>query len=313
MEYLLLGRTGLRISRIALGTAAFGLPNYGIQAPEECGALTEAEAVRLVESASEHGVNFFDTARGYGESEAVLGKALKGCQECVIATKVSVPLKADASGGASLAAMVMDSLETSLRALRRDSVDVVQIHNATVHDLEKGEILTVLERAREQGKLRFVGASVYGEPAALAAIHSQRVEVLQVAINLLDQRMMGTVVPAARKANVGMIARSVLLKGVLTERAKLLPPTLESLLQAANRTRETLGETWESLPRAAMRFCLSVPGVHSVLVGLRNFTELPEALAAERAGPLSSADMSKTGLLQLNDESLLNPSHWPFL
>src|SRR5271166_1068673 len=179
MEYLSLGRTGLRVSRLALGTAAFGLANYGIHEPGQPSQLGEGEAIELVRAAVDKGINFFDTARGYGESEAVLGKALNDCPSTItiIATKVGIPLS---KSSAALKQSVLVSIETSLKALRRDVLDVVQIHNATKAILDKGDILNVLERAREAGKLKFIGASVYGEPAALAAIRCQRIDVLQI-------------------------------------------------------------------------------------------------------------------------------------
>jgi aryl-alcohol dehydrogenase-like predicted oxidoreductase len=309
MEYSSLGRTGLLVSKLALGTAAFGLENYGIHEPRERSLLWEDEAIGLVRAAVEKGINFFDTARGYGESESVLGKGLSDCASCSIATKVGI--SAATKGPAALKQTVMDSIETSLKALRRDVLDIVQVHNATQDILERGEILDILERAREVGKLKFVGASVYGEPAALAAIRSGRVDVLQIALNLLDQRMLATVLPEARKSNVGVVARSAFLKGALTDRAKLLPDGLRSLAEASDRMREALGETWELLPRTALRFCLSVPGVHSVLVGLRSLSELAAAIAAEDAGPLDSAVVRRTDLLKLNDDQLLDPSRWP--
>jgi 1-deoxyxylulose-5-phosphate synthase len=311
MEYSSLGRTGLSVSKLALGTAAFGLENYGIQEPGEPSRLCEDEAIRLVRAAVEKGINFFDTARGYGESEAVLGKGLSDCTSCIIATKVGIPAATKSS--TAFKRTVMDSVETSLKALRRDTLDIAQIHNATQDILEQGAILDVLEGAREVGKLKFVGASVYGEPAALAAIRSGRVDVLQIALNLLDQRMLARVLPEARKSNVGVLVRSAFLKGVLTERAKLLPDGLRSLADASDRMREALGETWESLPRTALRFCLSVPGVHSVLVGLRSLSELATAIAAQDAGLLDSAVVRKTESLKLNSEQLLDPSHWPRL
>jgi 1-deoxyxylulose-5-phosphate synthase len=311
MKHSSLGRTGLHVSQLALGTAAFGLENYGIHEPSEQSRLSEDQAIGLVRAAVDKGINFFDTARGYGESEAVLGRGLSDCPSCIIATKVGI---ADAAiGCAALTRAVMDSVETSLKALRRDVLDIVQIHNATQDMLERDEILDVLEHAREVGKLKFVGASVYGEPAALAAIRSGRVDVLQIALNLLDQRMLATVLPEARKNNVGIVARSAFLKGALTDRAKLLPEGLRSLSEAADRMREALGETWDSLPRTALRFCLSTPGVHSVLIGLRSVPELVSAIAAQEAGGLDSAAMQRTDLLKLNDDQLLNPSHWPTL
>ena len=241
MKYSSLGRTGLHVSQLALGTAAFGLENYGIHEPGEQARLSEDQAIGLVRAAVDKGINFFDTARGYGESEAVLGRGLSDCPSCIIATKVGI---AEATTGrAALTRAVMDSVETSLRALRRDVLDIVQIHNATQDILERGEILDVLEHAREVGKLKFVGASVYGEPAALAAIRSGRVDVLQIALNLLDQRMLTTVLPDARKNNVGIVARSAFLKGALTDRARLLPDGLRGLSEASDRMREALGET----------------------------------------------------------------------
>jgi aryl-alcohol dehydrogenase-like predicted oxidoreductase len=309
MEYSTLGRTGLRVSTLALGTAAFGLENYGIQEPGEPGRLSEERAIELVSATVEKGINFFDTARGYGESEAVLGKGLSDCPSCIIATKVGIPV--DTKGSAALTQAVTDSVETSLKALRRDVLDIAQIHNATQEILERGEILDVLERAREAGKLKFVGASVYGERAALAAIRSGRVDVLQIALNLLDQRMLATVLPEAIRGNVGVVVRSAFLKGALTSRAKLLPEGLRCLAEASDRMRNALGETWDSLPLAALRFCLSVPGVHSVLVGLRSLPELAAACAAQGEGQLDSAIVNKTKLLSLNDEQLLDPSYWP--
>ncbi len=311
MQYLSLGRTDLQVSRLALGTAAFGLDRYGIQKRRESGVVSEKNAVRLVRTAVEQGINFFDTARGYGESEAVLGKGLANYKPGVIATKVTVPPDYEKLSSTDFANRVMDSLETSLRALGRDVLDIVHIHNATSQVLQECEILNILEGARTQGKLRFIGASVYGEDAALAAIRSGRVDVLQVAINLLDQRMLAKVLPEASQANVAIVARSCLLKGVLTERANLLPPHLHALKAAAKRVGEALGETWESLPKTAIRFCLSLPGVTSVLLGLRSLSELRAALAAEEAGPLADAVIRKVDELKLTDENLLNPSVWP--
>src|SRR5208282_174698 len=125
---------------------------------------------------------------------------------------------------------------------QRDALDIVQIHNATARMLEGGKVMAVLDAARQQGKLRFVGASVYGAENALAALRCG-VDVLQVALSLLDQRMMSLVLPEAREKNVGVLARSVFLKGVLTERAKSLPVTMQPLAVASDHARQALGDT----------------------------------------------------------------------
>jgi len=309
MDYVSLGATDLRVSRLGVGTAAFGLDQYGIPAPGE-GSVEPAESIANIHRAVEGGVNLFDTAPAYGCSEELLGKALADHKNCWIATKVPLPENIDEVSHAELMHRVEESLDGSLRRLRRDVLDVVQIHNATVEILQQGKLVCCLERAREAGKLRYIGASVYGEEAALTAIRTGKIQVLQVALSLLDQRMCDKVIPEARAAGVGVLTRSVLLKGTLTKRAQWLPPSLQALSQASERAVSELGTCWEALPSMALRFCLSVDGVHCVLSGVRNSAEVEDCLAACAAGPIAPALLAKAYGLGLSDERLLNPSHW---
>jgi aryl-alcohol dehydrogenase-like predicted oxidoreductase len=118
------------------------------------------------------------------------------------------------------------------------------------------------------------------------------------------------VIPEARAAGVGVLTRSVLLKGTLTKRAQWLPPSLRALSQASERAVKELGTCWEALPGMALRFCLSVEGVHCVLSGVRNSAEVEDCLAACAAGPIAPALLAKANGLALRDERLLNPSYW---
>jgi aryl-alcohol dehydrogenase-like predicted oxidoreductase len=313
MDYIQLGTTDLRVSRLGVGTAAFGLDRYGITAPGE-GSVDPAEGIANIHRAVEGGVNFFDTAPAYGRSEELLGQALADHKDCLVATKVPIPENIldnkDEISQSELTRRVDESLEKSLRRLRREVLDVVQIHNATVQVLEQGKMVACLERAREAGKLRYIGASVYGEEAALATIRSGKIQILQVALSLLDQRMCEKVIPEARTAGLGVLTRSALLKGALTKRAQWLPPGLEALSRASERVVSELGTCWESLPSMALRFCLSVEGVHCVLAGVRNSAEIDDCLAACAEGPIAPVLLAKAYGLALSDELLLNPSHW---
>lgn len=169
----------------------------------------------------------------------------------------------------------------------------------------------MLLKARDEGKVRFLGASVYGEESALAAVNSGHFDCLQVAYNVLDQRMSGRVFPAAAQAGVGILVRSALLKGALTEKSRFLPPELHVLQRASERAREKLAGTWQRLPEIAVRFCLSSKKVATVLVGASTRKELEQALLAAKAGPLSEELLGQAASLALTDEHLLNPSHWP--
>jgi aryl-alcohol dehydrogenase-like predicted oxidoreductase len=305
------GRTGLVVSQVSLGTVALGL-DYGIELPHEPRRPNEKDAIRLLQQAADEGINLFDTAPAYGDSERLLGLALGRRPGCYIATKVSIPVDADGKmfHGAPLREAVRTSLGNSLRNVGRDVLDIVQIHNATPEVIARGEIAEALREAQSEGKVRFLGASVYGEEAALAAIEAGCFDALQVAYNLLDQRMARRVFPTASRAGVGIIVRSALLKGALTEKAKFLPRELERLRSASEQARDRLAGSWGNLPGVALRFCLSAPDVATVLVGATTRKEVELGLLAANYGPLSAEQLDQTSSLALTDEHLLNPSYW---
>jgi aryl-alcohol dehydrogenase-like predicted oxidoreductase len=309
MNRISLGVTGLRVSRLAVGTAALGLDRYGFPVPGNRN-LDRAHATDLIAYAAAMGVNLFDTAPGYGYSEELLGEALAGRQDSVVATKIAIPEDIERLSGAELSRRLNDSLEKSLRALRRTTLDIVQIHNATVPVLRQGAMIAALERAREEGKLRHIGASVYGEDAALAAIATGKIEVLQIAVSLLDQRMRSRVIPEAKARGVAVLARSALLKGALTEKAQWLPQSLSELTAGSRRALVALNATWETLPAIALRFCMSLDGVQAVLSGIRSRAELEDCMKAAADGLLSRAVLDKTAALALDDDRLLNPTYW---
>ena len=311
MNYRVLGRTGLKVSCISLGTVELGV-DYGIRKPAEPNRPGRDEAVNLLRYAADNGVNLFDTAPGYGISEELLGIAIGPRSDCYIATKVSIPVTADKySSATNLKSIVHLSLDSSLRALHRDVIDIVQIHNATTEVMNRREVTEALLNAKQSGKVRFIGVSVYGEESAMTAIQLGCFDVIQVAYNLLDQRMAQTVFPHARESNIGIISRSALLKGVLTERARWLPEELAELRMASERIIDAYGVSWDSLPLLALRFCISSDFVHSVLIGVSNRQELDMAIAAAKNGLLDDEKMKSAAIFAMNDETLLNPSFWP--
>ncbi len=137
MDYRRLGRTELQVSALALGTVELGL-DYGIAAPGEFGRPSLAEAVSLVHRALDAGINLIDTARAYGESEAVLGRALRDRRSAaLLATKVRTQRDDGTTPvGAELRQHMQQSLDTSLRQLQTDYVDIWQIHNVDAALLE---------------------------------------------------------------------------------------------------------------------------------------------------------------------------------
>ncbi len=313
MEYRTLGRSGLRVSALALGTVELGV-EYGIALPGEAARPSESEGVRLVHAALDAGITLIDTARAYGVSEAVLGEALRGRRDrVVLATKVRTqgPDGATPTGEALRRAM-RASLEASLQALRTDYVDLWQIHNVDAALLSQGEVVAqVFEEARAAGMVRAVGGSTYGVEAPLAALASGLFDVLQVTYSVLDQRLEERVFPAAAAQGVGVIVRSVLLKGALTARGDHLPERLAPLRERSRAFRELVAARGggRTPVQAAIAFALGHPQIGAALVGVRSADELREALGAVRA-PLDPALRAALAALRLDDAELLDPSTW---
>ena len=151
MEYRRMGRSGLKVSEICLGTMTFG---HGTD---------EAEARRIVDLAFEAGVNFFDTANAYGggQSEVLLGKALQGRRDkSIVATKFFNPMGPGPNDSGMSRVHIMQAIEASLRRLQTDYVDLYYIHHVdTQTPLE--EMLRALDDLVRQGKVRYMACSNY--------------------------------------------------------------------------------------------------------------------------------------------------------
>jgi aryl-alcohol dehydrogenase-like predicted oxidoreductase len=279
MRYRKLGRTGLSVSEIGLGTAEIGM-DYGLRVAGEFARPSEVDAIALVHEVIGAGVNFIDTARAYGVAEEVLGKALKGRRDRVILCTKCGRFPDSVPHGLELRRVIREEVEASLGLLQTDCVDIMMAHTATEEVINRGEVITVLEELRQEGKLRFIGAATYGEKAPLAAIKCGGWDVLEVAYSLLDQSVAKCVLPLAAKMNVGIIARSILYRGVLTELSKRLPPNLHHMKPCLDTLAFLEQPGRQTLAQAALRFVLSNPAVSVALIGMRVPAHLQEALPA---------------------------------
>ncbi len=311
MNYKPLGDTGLQVSEIALGTAEIGM-DYGFRGSIHYHPPDEKESIRLLCRAVDSGINLIDTARVYGTSEELVGKALKEMRtRPYIISKVYVPIQAQTSmTSQQLRAEVFGSLEASLRALQVEAIDLMMIHSATLETLKCHEYLSCLDEARQQGKIRFLGASIYEEEEALEALNKKLFQAVQVPFNLLDQKLSRSVFGHAHESNVGILVRSVFLRGVLTSQVNSIPQLLAPLREARFNATKALGEEVTSLAEAAVRFCLSFDEVSSVILGMRSTTELESNLDANSRGPLSPEALRKLWDFSREDDPLVDPRNW---
>ena len=245
MEYTTLGKTGLQISRMGFG----GIPIQKVDVPA---------VRRLMETLAEKGVNYIDTARGYTVSEAYLGEALEGMRDqFVLATK---------SMSRTKEAMAQD-IETSLKNLRTDYIDLYQVHNPSLADLEKvtapGGALEALLEAKAAGKIGHIGVTAHMESVFERALEMDWVETVMFPYNIVETQG-EALMQRCMEQNVGFICMKPLAGGAL-EDADL-----------------------------AMRFIAANKDVSVVIPGMYAVEEIEQNLSAvENEAPLSEAELEK--------------------
>ncbi len=197
MEIRTLGRTGLKVSRLGLGLFEIS----GLH-----GQDVTQKTNRLINMALDTGINFLDTAACYGNSESLVGDAVSHRRdEYVLATKCGH--STDNSPGAEWSDVtVTHSVERSLRRLRTDRLDLLQIHSCDKEILERGEIIEAIEKAKYSGKTRFIGFSGDGAAAAWA-VQSGRFDTLQTSLNIMDQESRTLLLDEAEGKNMGIIIK----------------------------------------------------------------------------------------------------------
>ena len=201
MESRTLGRTGMEVSRLGCGLAAI--------AQETLDDMRAVERTLLM--ALDRGINFFDTAECYLDSEEMVGRVISRRRaEFFLATKCGH--SPDGERGDWTRQGITASIDRSLRRLRTDYVDLIQLHSCDLETLKRGEAIEALLRARQAGKTRFIGYSGDNEMAEWA-VESGMFDTCQVSFNLVDQRPRFSLLESARERGVGVIAKRPIANG----------------------------------------------------------------------------------------------------
>ncbi len=306
-----LGNTGINVSEIAFGGVEIGMP-YGIGVENTSDMLSENEAIGLLHASLGAGINFFDTARMYGNSENIMGKAFKHRrEEAVICTKCRHFLDKEGKipRRPCLKRIIKNSLDESLKALSTEHVEIFMLHQANLDVLENEEIPTIFQELKKEGKIKASGVSTYTPEETQKAIETGVWDVIQLPFNLMDQRQ-ATFFPAAKEKGIGLVVRSVLMKGLLSERAKNLHPALKKVEQHISGYAKLQKASGYSLPKLATKFALSFPEVSSILVGIDRKEYLEQSLEAANGAYLEGGMMHEAKQMAFPDADFLNLHHW---
>ena len=293
MEYRSLGRTGMMVSPICIGTFNFSDPT-----PED-------EAFRIVEQARAAGINFFDTANTYnrGESELILGRAipkLASRHEVVIATKAHFPTGPDPNDSGNSRLHVLRACEDSLKRLGTDYIDLYQMHRPSF-DVPVDETLGALTDLVRQGKVRYIGCSTHPAWTVMEALAVSETKGLaryvseQPPYNLLDRRIENELVPLCRKYGIGIIPYAPLAQGVLAGRypdAAKFPADSRAAMrgdiyagrvnargvEVGRRLAELAGRHGISAAELALLWTKDQPGITAPIFGPRTVGQLEQIL-----------------------------------
>jgi aryl-alcohol dehydrogenase-like predicted oxidoreductase len=296
MRYRTLGKTGIKVSPYCLGAMMFG----GLGNPDH------DECIRIIHKAVDSGVNFIDTADRYsrGESEEIVGKALKGRRGAVVlATKVHGPMGDDPNQQGNSRRWIMQAVEGSLRRLQTDHIDLYQIHRPAP-DTDIEETLSALTDLMRAGKVRAIGSSTFpaseiveaqwvAERRGLARFRTE-----QPPYSILNRSTEREVLPICQAYGMGALVWSPLAKGMLTGRYRKGQPLPESLrvkafpqqmgddrnLDAVEQLVPIAERAGLSLTHMAIAFVMAHPGVTSAILGPRTMQQLDDLLAGADVG-----------------------------
>ncbi|AEQ51433.1 aldo/keto reductase [Pelagibacterium halotolerans] len=302
MDYRSLGRSGLRVPALSLGTGTFGGsgPLFG-----NWGNSDAKEARRLVDICLEAGVNLFDTADVYshGASEEVLGEAIRNRRDSVlVSTKTSLPMGDGPNDAGSSRFRLIRAVEDALRRLQTDHIDILQLH-AFDAETPIEEVLSTLDLLVRAGKVRYVGVSNFSGWQVMKSLAAAdrngwpRYVANQVYYSLVGRDYEWELMPLGQDQGLGALVWSPLGWGRLTgkirrgtsvpdgsrlhETASFGPPVDEDRLYRVVDALDVVAEeTGKTVPQVALNWLLQRPTVSSVIVGARNEAQLRQNLGA---------------------------------
>ena len=297
MNHHLLGRTGVSVSQLCLGAMMFGA----------WGNPDHDESIRIIHTALDAGINFIDTADVYaqGESEQIVGKAIKGRRDDIIlATKFHGAMGDDPNRQGSSRRWIIRAVEDSLRRLDTDWIDLYQVHRPRT-DTDIEETLGALTDLVRQGKIRYIGASTFPASQIVEAQWVardrgyQRFVTEQPAYSMLVRRIEDDILPTCQRHGMGVLSYSPLTGGWLSgrwrkdsgqqassrasrlpERFDLSQPANQRKLDAVEALAQLADDTGITLIQMAIAFVLNHPGITSAIIGPRTMDQLEGQLAA---------------------------------
>jgi aryl-alcohol dehydrogenase-like predicted oxidoreductase len=279
MERRSFGRTGMKVSVLGFGGAEIGFEKA---APETVS--------RLLHDALDAGLNVIDTAECYLESEELIGQAVADRRDDFhLFSKCGHPESPGVEDWRPES--LLASIERSLRRLRTDRLDLIQLHSCSEAELRRGDVIVALQKARDKGHARFIGYSGDGA-AAHYAVECGAFDALQTSLSIADQEAIELTLPLARQKQMGVIVKRPIANAAWRYAERPANAYHQPYWERLQKLRyDFLQADAPHAAAVALRFTLSIPGVHTAIVGTTRPGRWRENAALLEAGPLPPAEL----------------------
>jgi aryl-alcohol dehydrogenase-like predicted oxidoreductase len=255
MEKRRLGKTDMNVSVLGFGGAEIGYQNASLKTVDE-----------LLARALDEGLNVIDTAECYAGSEEMIGSSVgKRRDQYYLFTKCGHGSRYDVP--AWHPDQLRESIDRSLKRLRTDCLDLLQLHSCDEQTLRRGEVIEVLQEARKAGKTRFIGYSGDGS-AARFAVECNQFDTLQTSLSIADQEALDSLLAMAKEKNMGVIAKRPIANAAWRTKTRPSDPYVQPYWERLQKLKyEFINGHMDESIAVALRFTLSAPGVHCAIVG----------------------------------------------
>src|SRR6266513_3988320 len=281
MEKRRLGKTDMDVSVLGFGGSEIG---YEKASPET--------VAKLLNSALDAGLNVIDTAECYYNSEELIGQSVSDRRkEFYLFTKCGHPHGFGEHADWSKES-ILESIQRSLRRLKTEKIDIVQLHSCSETELKKGEAIEALQTARDRGYVRYIGYSGDSH-AARFAVETGAFDTLQTSINIADQEALNLTLPLAREKKMGVIAKRPIANAAWKTGHRPIDSYHHEYFERLRKLNyDFLSHDFEKSISIALRFTLSIPGVNTAIVGTKNPERWEQNAKLLREGALSDAEFA---------------------
>lgn len=311
MNYFTIKDKNYRLSQFTVGTVQIG-KTYGI---DTLGKPSDEEARSILKYALDNGINVFDTAPDYGDSEEIIGNFLSNYHrsDIYVVTKLNCHFydKNIWENKEIISKKIREDFNLSCKKLGLNKIPIYLVHSAHSAFRNNGVVLDILTEIKHEGKIGSVGVSIYTGDELKKCIEDERVEVVQIPFNILDRRLsVSGLLEMAKKRGLAVFARSTYLQGLLLMEPERIPKHLGEAVKFIEELRRIARISGRSIKELCLKYVLFVNGIDSIVVGINSIEQIKENIKVFDSKPLKKETIKAIDRIPIPPEYILNPGMW---